>query len=109
MNRHKRAIREIFPLKEANSGLLNVMPSSTSVALATEALDNVNINAVIRDAAISMAREYANQLESIGLRAADYATIPGLAEKLALRIATQLVKIPVEFEVPLKQNIRLRG
>lgn len=82
-------------------------PSERDRKIALELVSEVSTDLVIRDLAIIAAREVANVLESNGLRAADYADIADLPEKVAGMIKA---KIGSEYFIEaFRDHLRGRG
>jgi hypothetical protein len=97
------------PLTEAPTGLAMTMPSPVSIEIATNVADNFDIETVVRDLGAIVAREFANELQRMALRPADYATIPDLTNILAIRVASYLMQLPDVFDLAFLQALRNRG
>lgn len=64
---------------------------------------------ILKNIGIGAAKEICDELERMGLRAADYADLPDMPELVAARIGAELVKAPTDFVAALLEQMRLRG
>jgi len=83
----------------------------TAQVLNTTLIANVSSDVILRDLAITCAREVSNVLEQHGMRPADYADIPDLAKKMQIVIGRALSSENGKslFETKLREYVRLRG
>lgn len=96
-------------LQEVSTGMAMTNPTSISLEIAAAAIQEVDINPMIRDLGAIVGRELADELERLGMRPADYAGLPNNAEVMALKIASALVQMPDAFANALAETLRGRG
>lgn len=83
-------------------------PSQMDYAIATKAIDQVDLDVICRDLGAVTAREYANVLEQFALKPADYATMDGLHEALAGKLVAYL-KGSESFVRAFQAQLKMRG
>jgi len=104
------ALLRIFGEDYGTAQVLNT-PTETDRKVANTLIANVSSDAILRDLAITCAREVSNVLEQHGMRPADYADIPDLAKKMQIVIGRALSSENGKslFETKLREYVRLRG
>lgn len=110
-NRYRKieALDEFLKVFGEDYGTAQVLttPSERDKKIALELVNELSTDLVLRDLAIIAAREVANVLESNGMRAADYADVADLPEKVAGMIKA---KIGSEYFLEaLRDHLRGRG
>jgi hypothetical protein len=106
-------LRAVFPApKEENlTATAQVMnlPSGVTRELASQAIDQIDLDLILRDLGALVAREIANELDAMALRPADYAHLPDLPQLMARKVAKALSAVPEVFAAALIEQLKLRG
>jgi len=90
------------------SRVLN-LPSGVTKELASQAIEQMDLEPILRDIGIITAREIANALEAMALRPADYVDLPDMPQMVAALVAGELASAPDEFTKALTDQLKLRG
>ena len=85
------------------------LPSGVTKELAQQAIETVDLDPVLRDIGIIVAREIANELDAMALRPADYVGLPDMPQMVAARLAGELAAAPQVFVQALLQSLQSRG
>ncbi len=83
-------------------------PSGISMELAVQAVRKMPMDRIFRDIGAIVAREIADELESQGLRPADFATLDELPRVVGKRVTSYLLRSE-EFSRALLQALQARG
>jgi hypothetical protein len=90
------------------TGAVLVRPSKLSMDLAQQVIREMPLDGLYRDLGAVAAMLVADELESRGLRPADYATLPELPQAVARRLGGYLLRSG-EFSTAFVQNLMARG
>lgn len=106
-------LRAVFPApkEEGFTSTATVMnlPSGVTRDLAAQAIDYIDLDPILRDLGGLVAREIANELETMALRPADYVDLPDLPKIMATKVARSLSATPEVFVRALIEQLKLRG
>ena len=111
----KAAIEElkvIFgPVEEGYTTTAQVLnlPATATKDLASQSIEQLDLDPIMRDIGAIAAREIANELQAMALRPADYVDLPDMPKIVASRIAGELVAAPPLFVQSLIEQLKLRG
>lgn len=83
-------------------------PSQMDYAIATKAIEQVDLDIICRDLGAVAAREYANVLERFALKPSDYANMDGLHETLVGKLVENLKKSEA-FVRAFQAQLKMRG
>jgi hypothetical protein len=84
-------------------------PNSLTKELVCRIVKEFSLDTVFRDLGILVATALANTIESRGLRPADYAELPDLADDLSERLMQELGRNPDTFALAFLTQLRNRG
>jgi hypothetical protein len=106
-------LRGVFPAPKeeglsATARVLN-LPSGVTKELASQAIEQLDLDPIIRDIGFIVAREIANELEAMALRPADYVDLPDMPQMVAGMVASELAAAPEVFVKALIEQLKLRG
>lgn len=108
----KKQLEDVFggggQMAPGGTAAVLVTPSGISMELAAQAVRKMSMDRVFRDIGAIAAREVANELESQGLRPADYANLEDLPRVVGKRITSYLLRSE-EFSRALLQALQARG
>lgn len=91
------------------TGRVLTLPSGVTKELAAQTIEQLDLQPILRDIGIIVAREIANELESMALRPADYVDLPDMPQMVAAMVAGELASAPDSFVKALTDQLRLRG
>jgi hypothetical protein len=91
------------------TGTVLTMPSGVTKELAANAIEALDLEPIMRDIGIIVAREIADVLQTMALRPADYVILPDMPQMVAARIGAELSQAPNPFVRALIEQLKLRG
>ena len=111
-DRLRQQLEDVFgtgaQVAPGGTGAVLVRPSKLSMDLAGQVVREMPLDGLYRDLGVVAARLVANELESRGLRPADYANLQELPQVVARRIGGYLLRSG-EFSTSFVQNLTARG
>jgi hypothetical protein len=103
-------LNEVFrPQAPVGTAKVLTSPSRLSNEAAEQACRTLDLDVVLRDLGAIAAREIATELESMGLRAADYSALEAIPKLMAKRLADAVKSNPETFSKALVERLALRG
>lgn len=94
---------------ETNTAAVMIAPNKITKDVVAKIVKEFALDYVMRDFGTIAARELANQIETRGLRPADYADLADLAETMSERLMQELGKDPEAFNNAFISQLRIRG
>ena len=108
-----KELRKLLGVDEQfiSAGTVFVAPSTVTRAVAANVVKSLPLDPVLSDLGVVMARVLGDALLAKGLRPADYAELPELADGLAAALVTRLQESPPpeKFSASLVSQLRMKG
>jgi hypothetical protein len=91
------------------TGKVMILPSGVTKDVAAQAIEQIDLEPILRDIGIIVAREIADELQRMGLRPADYVDLPDMGHMVAARVGSEVSLCPPPFLAALMSHLRMRG